>query len=98
MRYFNVLGIFIFLLLMLVLHTGEVYSWGGTIHSEIVRDAYYYMERSSYATSQQKNSAVWRTNNWGFPSDRPWDIMARGALEFDELTKLSLATFGYLIG
>ena len=56
------------------------------------------MERSSYATSQQKNSAVWRTNNWGFPSDRPWDIMARGAVEFDELTKLSLATFGYLIG
>lgn len=71
-----------------ILNSNKIYSWGGTIHSEIVKDAYYFMEHSTLATPQQKSAANWMSTNWGFPSERPWDIIAKGAVEFDQLPNL----------
>ncbi|HPU43147.1 MAG TPA: hypothetical protein PLS98_02920 [Dictyoglomaceae bacterium] len=87
MKSIKILIIF-FLLLFVSLNLNDTFSWGGVIHSEIVKDAYYYMEHVSYATAQQRSAANWMTQNWGFPDNRPWDIIASGAVDFDKLPNL----------
>lgn len=49
------------------------------VHKEIARDAWYYMEHSSYATQRQKDAIKWFFANFN-RVEKPWNTVAEGAV------------------
>lgn len=55
----------------------HVFAWDSKVHKEVARDAWYFMEHSSYATQRQKDAINWIYQAFQQVAN-PWEIVASG--------------------